>query len=228
MLGLVLRECCLYVLAGIFIVLDGDDVDAVGVVLFGERHGQDAACVSCPVGVPDVLSLVDVSAGHIVRMVGPALQVHLLLSADDDFLAGVLFGDVSPFGVHMSHHDALLAWMFLSGLCREFSQEVVDSLRIAGVLHHVAPEEWNGEDDDFLTLVVGDRDDEVVERINQCPPVSWLPFPSPASFPPFVQTFRMFPLISTWYRVSSGRGASRRLAESWLPAVMMTCMFGHR
>ena len=32
-LGLVLRECCLYVLAGIFIVLDGDDVDDMGRML---------------------------------------------------------------------------------------------------------------------------------------------------------------------------------------------------
>ncbi len=113
-----------------------------------------------------MLSLVDVSAGHVVGMVGPTLQIHLLLSADDDFLAGVLFGYVRALGVHVSHHDALLARMLLASQCRQLPQESIDTLRVTGVLHHVAPEKRHGEDDDFFALVVGDRDDEVVEGIN--------------------------------------------------------------
>ena len=85
-----------------------------------------------------MLPLVDVSASHIVRMVVPSFQVHFLLSADDDFLARILFGDIRTLGVHVCHHDALLSGVFLSSLSRQFSKKVVDSLRVAGVLHHIA------------------------------------------------------------------------------------------
>ena len=85
-----------------------------------------------------MLPFVDVSASHIVGMVVPSFQVHFLLSADDDFLARIFLGDIRTFGVHVCHHDTLPARVFLSSLSRQFSQKVVDSLRVTGVLHHIA------------------------------------------------------------------------------------------
>ena len=73
---------------------DGDEVDAVSVVFLGERHWKNTTRISCPVGVPDMLSLVDMSASHVVRMIVPSFQVHFLLSADDDLFARILFGYV--------------------------------------------------------------------------------------------------------------------------------------
>ena len=39
---------------------------------------------------------------------------------------------------HVCHHDALPARVLLSSLSRQCSQKVVDSLRVTGVLHHIA------------------------------------------------------------------------------------------
>ena len=112
-----------------------------------------------------MLSLVDMPASHVVRMIVPSFQIHFLLSADDDFLARILFGDIRTLGVHVGHHDALSVWVFLSGFSSQFSQEGVDSLRITGVLHHITPKERHGEDDDFFSFLIGHRDDEIIVGI---------------------------------------------------------------
>ena len=126
-------------LLSFLVTSDSDEVDAVGVVFLGKRHREDTSRISCPVGIPDMLPLVDVSASHIVGVVVPSFQIHFLLSADDDLLARIFLGDIRTFGVHVCHHDALPAGVFLSSLSRQLSQKVVDSLRVTGVLHHIAP-----------------------------------------------------------------------------------------
>ena len=143
-----------------------------------------------------MLPFVDVSASHIVGMVVPSFQVHFLLPADDDFLARILFGDIRTLGVHVCHHDALPARVFLSSLSRQFSQKVVDTLRVAGVLHHIASKERYGEDDDFFSCLVGYGDDEVIEGID----------PMSAGFS-IVLAFSLlpdFPYVSSYFHVVSG------------------------
>ena len=101
MLGLILQE----VHPPPAVRLRRDQIDPVAVVLFGKGHGQDASCVACPAGVPDMLPLVDMTTGQVVGVVLPVPHLHLFLSADDDALAGVPLGDVGPLGIHVSHHD---------------------------------------------------------------------------------------------------------------------------
>ena len=58
----------------------------------------------------------DVSAGHIVGVVGPAFHTHFLDSTDNDFFAGILLGDVGTLGIHMGHHHQWSVWILLPGL----------------------------------------------------------------------------------------------------------------
>lgn len=122
-----------------------DQIDPVAVVLLGKGHGQDAPCVACPAGVPDMLPLVDMTTGQVVGVVLPVPHLHLFLTADDDALAGIPLGDVGPLGIHVSHHDDRRVRIQLPRTVRQLAQEVRDALRITTVLHDVAPEEGHGE-----------------------------------------------------------------------------------
>ena len=96
-------------------------------------------------------------------------------------------------------------------------------MRITGVLHHITPKERYGEDDDFFSFLVGYGDDEIVVGIE----------PMSAGFI-IVFAFSLlpdFPYISSDFYMVSGKewaGSLQSAGESWLPAVMIICMFGHR
>ena len=86
-------------------VLYGDQVYPMMVIFFCKRHGECATWVVGPVGIPDVLTLMDMSTSEIVGMLVPSVHVHLLLSSNDNLLAGITLGNVCIFSIHVSHHD---------------------------------------------------------------------------------------------------------------------------
>ena len=95
--------------------MNGYQIDAMMIVNLCKRHRQHTTAITSPIGVPDMLALMDVTTGHIVGMVGPAFHTHLLYSTDNNLLAGIFWGDISSLGIHMGHHDQWLFRILLAG-----------------------------------------------------------------------------------------------------------------
>ena len=119
------------------VLAHGQQVHAVPIVFLRKRHWQCAARIACPVGAPDALALVYVSAGHVVGMPFPLVDVHLLLSADDYLLARVVIGNVGAMGVEVRHHYRRLVGIELAGTVGELPQKAVHAMRVALVGHYI-------------------------------------------------------------------------------------------
>ena len=92
------------------------------------------------------------AACKVVGMPNPTLHVHLLLTTNDNFLAGILCGYVSAFSVHVCHHYDWSVGISITSHTREVSQKGIYSFRITCILHNITSQVWNCEHNSFFPV----------------------------------------------------------------------------